>query len=134
MNGISEIPIVKVIRPEVKLLDGGFFVNGTSNPVSTTHFGQLKGLMTITYSATGKFNVTFGPGISFVGTPIFNVGISMKAGDTAVDIKQLGAWNNSTRTVVFQVVDYAGAAAAPPAADADRFVTFTINVVDSAAR
>jgi hypothetical protein len=134
MNGITEIPIVKVIRPEVKILDGGFFVNGTSNPVSTTHFGQLKGLMTITYSATGKFNIVFASGISFVGTPIFTFQVSMKAGDTAVDVKQLGAWNNTTRTVICQTVDYAGAAAAPAAADADRFVTFTINVVDSAAR
>lgn len=133
MNGFSA-NLPKCLRAETLILDGAFFVNGATSPVAASNFGQLAGLMTVTTTATGIHTIVFSAGMTFPSKPVVQCCITMKAGDTAVDVKQVGAFNATTRTLILGTVDYAGAAVQSPAADADRFITFTIQVIDTLAR
>lgn len=96
--------------PEVKGLGyaqvGGWFSyapNGTSNPVVASCTGPVaRWISSITYSATGVQTVVFKEGFSFAQTPIFQASPQAASLATWFSVMQVGAYDETTRTLVLQ--------------------------------
>ena len=65
MDGRATFPVRGSFRRDMILGMGSFQCNAASNPSSTTFRGSVKKMMSVAYSATGLFTVTFSPTLRF---------------------------------------------------------------------
>lgn len=128
MNGVQTWPLANHFAPDMFIGDGRFFVNGTSNPVTTTMSGSLKGQFTVTYGATGLWTVAFTPtGFKFQTQPV--IVLQSGCADTTtthvfIPLIKLD-WSNTTRGFQIQSYQPTTGAFAPPA-NAQNWVGFAL--------
>jgi hypothetical protein len=130
---------MNAFRNGVFLGDISFSPNGTSTPDSTYTRGSLKGLVsTITYSATGKYVVTFTSKFRFPATPNFKVGRHIEDLTNWFDAVVLGSYDSTNRQLTIQThrsgtAGGAGGAAVQASSGAAR-ITLAVYAVNSGVR
>ena len=108
---------------------GGFRPNAASNPSSTNNRGTLKGLFTVTYTATGLYTVTFSPTKFKFRTGQFPIIVPVAtAKDTTAtnrfQVIREGDWDNTNRR--FGIRAYQEGTAFQVPSDAANWIDFIL--------
>ena len=138
INGMSSFPLVGTFHPECYVGDGMFRPNAGSDPDATLNEGSLKGLFTVTHSATGDWLVTLDSKMKFPQAPVIVVGRTCKDMTTNLfDVLQLGAWDNTNHRFHIGATQDDAVSGIPAAfdvpSDADNWITFHVFIRSTSA-